>query len=573
MRRRTTWTLLGATLLLWLAAAGTALSAAGDLDGTFGAGGRATIDLGGDEDVAALVLQADGRIIVGGDRLTAGPDGRDGVVVLLTPQGALDTTYGGGGGFSRLNFGPQDHVTGVAQQSNGRIIAVGFTNAGANGFAVGLLNPAGTLDPAFGGGNGVYSPAFANASFSAVTVAPDDRVVIAGTIPGAAVFETDMTVVRLAPGGAIDPAYAGGFGWSRVGFPGQAGLEFGTGIGLQADGRIIVAGLTPGPGVLSLGIARLLNPQGTFDSTFGPANNGTATVRVGPIGFNGPALAMAPDGGIVLASLNDASNAIVARLRGTGVPDTGFSDDGVAIGAPGAFGGVAVQRDGKIVAVGGTPGAGGTNDVLVMRFQPNGQPDSTFSGDGKVTIDLGGADGARAVAIQPDGRIVVGASTDSNTDVVVLRLEGDATTGAGPGGGPGGGGAAAAPTCGGRAATIIGSAGRDRLTGTAKPDVIAGLAGNDTIDGLGGNDLVCGGPGVDSLRGSAGADRLLGEAGADILTGGAGADVLTGGAGADRLLGGSGRDRLLGGAGADRLVGGGGIDVLTGGAGRNVRIQ
>ena len=65
MRRRTPWALIGAIVAL-LATAGTALSAAGDLDATFGAGGRAIVDLGADEDATALALQADGRIIVGG---------------------------------------------------------------------------------------------------------------------------------------------------------------------------------------------------------------------------------------------------------------------------------------------------------------------------------------------------------------------------------------------------------------------------------------------------------------------------------------------------------------------------
>ena len=69
-----------------------------------------------------------------------------------------------------------------------------------------------------------------------------------------------------------------------------------------------------------------------------------------------------------------------------------------------------------------------------MRLQPNGLPDTTFSGDGRATVDLGGAEGATALALQPDGRILVGVTTDANTDVVVLRLQGDALPGLGAGG-------------------------------------------------------------------------------------------------------------------------------------------
>jgi len=79
--------------------------------------------------------------------------------------------------------------------------------------------------------------------------------------------------------------------------------------------------------------------------------------------------------------------------------------------------------------------------------------------------------------------------------------------------------------CGGRAATIGGTAGPDMLRGTGRRDVIVGLGGADVIRGLAGNDVLCGGPGR---------DRLLGNKGDDLLIGGAGADRLIGGPGQDR---------------------------------------
>lgn len=67
---------------------------------------------------------------------------------------------------------------------------------------------------------------------------------------------------------------------------------------------------------------------------------------------------------------------------------------------------------------------------------------------------------------------------------------------------------AAAVTCAGQAATIIGTSGNDVLIGTSGPDVIAGLAGNDRIRGRGGNDRICGGFGADVLSGGPGHDFL-----------------------------------------------------------------
>ena len=113
---------------------------------------------------------------------------------------------------------------------------------------------------------------------------------------------------------------------------------------------------------------------------------------------------------------------------------------------------------------------------------------------------------------------------------------------------------AAAPTCKGIRATIVGTDGNDVRKGTARRDVIVGLAGNDRLSGLAGNDLICGGRGSDTLKGGAGNDRLSGQRGNDKLYGQKGDDKLSGNAGRDTLRGGPGKDILKGGAGKDKQV-------------------
>ena len=93
-----------------------------------------------------------------------------------------------------------------------------------------------------------------------------------------------------------------------------------------------------------------------------------------------------------------------------------------------------------------------------------------------------------------------------------------------------------APTCQGRAATIIGTSQNDKLKGTSRADVIAGQDGNDTIKGLRGNDRICGGNGKDKLKGGSGNDKLQGGKGKDTLIGGPGADKLKGGPGRDTQI-------------------------------------
>jgi Ca2+-binding RTX toxin-like protein len=120
------------------------------------------------------------------------------------------------------------------------------------------------------------------------------------------------------------------------------------------------------------------------------------------------------------------------------------------------------------------------------------------------------------------------------------------------------------PTCAGKVATMVGTAGNDTITGTSGNDVIVGLGGNDTIYGSGGDDIICGGYGADRLYGGAGSDPLFGGAGDDWLAGGNGQDAFTSSATIDEYYGEDGDDTLIGSGGVDFMSGGGGTDTLLG---------
>ena len=128
--------------------------------------------------------------------------------------------------------------------------------------------------------------------------------------------------------------------------------------------------------------------------------------------------------------------------------------------------------------------------------------------------------------------------------------------------------------CFGKAATISGTSGKDRVRGTSRGDVIASLGGADLVVGRRGNDLVCLGGGNDQGRGQDGKDKInaggghdvaIGDSSKDLLLGGGGEDILAGNAGNDKLkLGGGDFNAALGGEGNDLLQGGGGQDILLG---------
>lgn len=92
---------------------------------------------------------------------------------------------------------------------------------------------------------------------------------------------------------------------------------------------------------------------------------------------------------------------------------------------------------------------------------------------------------------------------------------------------------AARPTCGGKQATIVGTAGPDHIVGTSGADVIVAGGGNDTIRSRGGADLICSGAGDDRIWAGGGKDRIWASGANDKVNGGAGRDRVDGGTGID----------------------------------------
>jgi Ca2+-binding RTX toxin-like protein len=144
-----------------------------------------------------------------------------------------------------------------------------------------------------------------------------------------------------------------------------------------------------------------------------------------------------------------------------------------------------------------------------------------------------------------------------------------------------------APTCNGKVATIVGTAGATTIRGTAGADVIVDLDGANRIDGRGGNDTICTGPGDDVIAGGAGDDWIDAGGGTNSIDAGAGNDLVRSGAGNDTIVGdtggddidagdganlvsaGAGNDRIVTGSGDDRIDGGKGYDLCSPGAGTN----
>jgi uncharacterized delta-60 repeat protein len=161
----------------------------------------------------------------------------------------------------------------------------------------------------------------------------------------------------------------------------------------------------------------------------------------------------------------------------TGYLDRTFSDDGkilTDVAGNDAGQGVAVQADGKIVAVGSAHGGA---DIVVARYDADGAPDDTFGTNGVVVTDVASDDAAFAVAIQDDEEIDVAGFVDDGASAAVLRYDPDGSLDATFGGGDG-------------VATIEAGAGAMFLGIAIQPDDAIAATGTGNVGGYASGDAL-----------------------------------------------------------------------------------
>lgn len=180
-----------------------------------------------------------------------------------------------------------------------------------------------------------------------------------------------------------------------------------SGVAVQSDGKIVVAGSSVVAGSYGFALARY-NADGTLDTTFGTA--GKVTTAIGPASGLGRDLAIQADGKIVVvgrANNGTDDDFAVARYNSNGTLDTTFGTGGIVMTPIGtneeAAESVVVQSDGAVVVAGFTWN-GSNNDFALVRYTSTGALDSTFGTGGKVTTPVGASsDLAFSVTLQSDG--------------------------------------------------------------------------------------------------------------------------------------------------------------------------
>jgi uncharacterized delta-60 repeat protein len=223
--------------------------------------------------------------------------------------------------------------------------------------------------------------------------------------------EGSFALARFNPNGSLDQSFSGD-GKQTTDFGGGA-----TGVAIQGDGKIVAVGAN-GHGGFAL--ARY-NPNGSLDPSF--SGDGKQMTDFG--GFDqASGVALQANGKVVVVGQGgpDPSDFAIARYNPNGTLDTSFSGDGkqttsFSAGCCDGASALAIQGDGKIVAVGlAGGGTGNPGHFALARYNPNGTLDPSFSGDGKQTTEVGDDAFAKGVALQGDGKLVVVGLTHTGGD-------------------------------------------------------------------------------------------------------------------------------------------------------------
>jgi uncharacterized delta-60 repeat protein len=391
----------------------------GDLDPTFGTGGKVLTAFAEPTNTHnyatahAVALQADGKIIVVGHLVRQeGPPFFNAYVdfalARYNPDGSLDPGFGSGGKVTTDFDGHWDEAYAVAVQSDGKIVVAG-TSTGD--FALARYNTDGSLDAGFNSGGKVridYDYRFEGSSAYAVGILDVNNAVVAGDRANSVYPQSSFMYADydLYYGGSLNGHFGDAGVVQRYIAPDWRIFWYNAvwAIAVKAGGAgsFISAGITKADDDSAAYFAiASYDHYGLPDQTFG--DHGSPVLTDFGTKAGARAVAIQPDGKIVAVGGWTGTEAL-ARYNTNGSLDTNFGSGGKIVTNAGEARGVAVQPDGKIIVGGGWGG-----DFVLFRRNPDGSLDPTFGVGGKAVTGLMAA--LEAITLQPDGKIIaVGSS-------------------------------------------------------------------------------------------------------------------------------------------------------------------
>jgi len=364
----------------------------------------------------AALAQADGKIIVAGYCEAQGK--KVFAVARLLQNGLLDQSFGKNG-ISQTMFGNGETASSAQAlmiDSQGRIVAAGFTNSIANvcHACLARYNSDGSLDKSFFGGRGVFKGTVITtfgsideiSHINGLAETKDQKIVAVGGVYGSNVAH--FAVAKYNTNGALDINFnAQGSGST----PGTVCTQFDNStndeacaITLDAYDKILVAGSSYSSGVKTFALARY-HQDGSLDNSFFGGNTKThgtviTNFMCGETEGVARAVCVHADGKILVGGYTNAfsggqniTHFALARYNAQGTLDVGFGADNT-VAVPGtivtnfgnektcsAINALLMQSDGKIVA-GGFAEYNKEKYFALARYENNGSCDYTFNGGG-----------------------------------------------------------------------------------------------------------------------------------------------------------------------------------------------
>ena len=358
-------------------------------------------------------------ILSDGSQVVVGTESNDIVLTKFYIDGTVDTTFGDEGRARSGFMGDNDSGYSIDVDAIGRLVVAGRVHNGTDYDATVMrFNADGTLDDGFAvSGAYIYSSAGSD-RFDAIIVQSDGKIIAAGQ------NNTDALVVRLNTDGSLDNAFDTD---GIVTFDLESGgtSEQIDAIGLQSDGKVIVAGERQGP-TYREGFVTRLSTTGSLDTSFGGTGTVSTTFALtGDIKEITDVLVQA-DGKIVIAGAeHNWWHWGLTRFNANGTLDTSFNSTGHIVesfgGNWGSIGGIEQQSDGKLVVAGYISFLHkGQSDWVITRYNLDGSVDSTY-GDSGVTLPQVGYywNELYTTGIAVDDSIVVAGYTSHTTSTTV----------------------------------------------------------------------------------------------------------------------------------------------------------
>lgn len=408
----------------------------GALDLTFNSTGKVLTSVGTFDDAAAdIVVQEvdpnisnyNSRKIIAVGHTYNGND-YDFLITRYNDNGSLDNTFGNNGIVSTDIANGSDYAKSVALQSDGKIVVAGFSYVGSKeSFSLARYKYNGTLDSTFGS-NGIVTTsvgAVGDNIFS-IAIQDDGKIVAAGFTAISSNY--DFALTRYNANGTLDNSFdTDGIVTTNLGSGSDVVYE----VVIQNDGKIVAAGHSFQGTNHDFAVVRY-NTDGSLDNTF--STDGKVTTPItGAFNEYGTGVALKSDGKIVVAgySSNTFIDYVVVQYESDGDLDNTFGVNGAVytdFGTSTDYGtaaDVVLQGDEKIL-VGGYRNDGIKLNYSIVRYKTSGAVDSTFGTDGIVTTDFNSNDdNATSITLQNDGKILLaGGSHDGNKNsVAIARYE------------------------------------------------------------------------------------------------------------------------------------------------------